>query len=332
MMSKLMISLLITLVAFVVTVIFTAILLSIFSKKRIGQNILEIGPHWHMKKSGTPTMGGISFIVASIFVIFLICIFSDICENRIEIIKTINLIIYGILNGFIGIIDDIAKYRKRKNEGLKPLAKLILQTIASILFLALLSITVGIEKNISIPSLNISINLGVFYYPLAVVVLCGFVNAVNLTDGVDGLASSVSMTTGVFFFFISNVFVDVMSISIIGAIIIGITLGFLMYNFYPAKIFMGDTGSLFLGAIISGCAVLLNNVFLVLVYGFVFLIEALSVILQVGVFKISKGKRLLLMAPLHHHFEQKGWSEIKIVSVFTGVNAIFCVLALMNFI
>ena len=174
--------------------------------------------------------------------------------------------------------------------------------------------------------------MGVFYYPLAVFVLCGFVNAVNLTDGVDGLASSVSMTTGVFFFFISNVFVDIMSISIIGAIIIGITLGFLMYNFYPAKIFMGDTGSLFLGAIISGCAVLLNNVFLVLVYGFVFLIEALSVILQVGVFKISKGKRLLLMAPLHHHFEQKGWSEIKIVSVFTGVNAIFCVLALMNFI
>ena len=331
-MNNLTISLFIILIAFVLTAIFTAILISIFRKRKIGQNILEIGPHWHMKKSGTPTMGGISFIVVSIFVIFLICIFSDISENRIEIIKTINLIIYGILNGFIGIIDDIAKYRKRKNEGLKPLAKLILQTIASILFLALLSITVGIEKNISIPSLNISINLGVFYYPLAVVVLCGFVNAVNLTDGVDGLASSVSMTTGVFFFFITNVFVDIMSISIIGAIIIGITLGFLMYNFYPAKIFMGDTGSLFLGAIISGCAVLLNNVFLVLVYGFVFLIEALSVILQVGVFKISKGKRLLLMAPLHHHFEQKGWSEIKIVSVFTGVNAIFCVLALMNFI
>lgn len=331
-MSKLMISLLITLVAFVFTLIFTAVLLSIFSKKRIGQNILEIGPRWHMKKSGTPTMGGISFIVVSILVIILVCVFTDVSENRTEIIKTINLIIYGILNGFIGIIDDVAKYRKRKNEGLKPFTKFILQIIVSILFLALLSITVGIEKNISIPSLNLSINLGIFYYPLAVIVLCGFVNAVNLTDGIDGLASSVSMTTGLFFFFIANVFVDMMSIGIIGAIIIGITLGFLMYNFYPAKIFMGDTGSLFLGAIISGCAVLLNNVLLLLIYGFVFLVEALSVILQVGIFKISKGKRLLLMAPIHHHFEQKGWSEIKIVSVFTGVNAIFCVLALMNFI
>lgn len=330
-MNNLTISLFIILIAFVLTVIFTAILISIFRKRKIGQNILEIGPHWHIKKSGTPTMGGISFLIVSFIVIALVLVLFDINANRIEIIKIVNLIIYGILNGLIGIIDDIAKYRKRKNEGLKPLTKLILQFIASILFLTFLSVTVGIEKNILIPSLNLDLKLGALYYPLAVIVLCGFVNAVNLTDGVDGLAASVSLTTGAFFFLIANIFVDILSISVVGAIIIGIALGFLIFNFYPAKIFMGDTGSLFLGAIISGCSIIMNNVLLLLVYGFVFLIEALSVILQVAVFKLNKRKRLFLMAPLHHHFEKKGWSEIKIVSVFTGVNAIFCALALLNF-
>lgn len=327
-MNNLMFFALIFIIAFASTAIATRYLISKFSKHRVGQTIREEGPSWHMKKTGTPTMGGISFIMAS----FLVVLISFVLLSSNEIIRIIDLVVFGVLNGFIGLIDDLAKYRKKQNEGLKPLSKLILQVIASVIYVVLLKLTVGITTVIEIPILNFSFDLGILYYPIAIFVLCGFVNAVNLTDGLDGLASSVSLTSGMFLFVAGLLVFNSISLTTIGTLIVGIALGFLIFNLYPAKIFMGDTGSLFLGGIIAGSGVLLNNIFLVLGYGFVFLVEAMSVILQVVFFKITKGKRLFMMAPIHHHFEKKGWGEMKIVSIFTGVNAIICVVTLLSLV
>lgn len=187
--------------------------------------------------------------------------------------------------------------------------------------------SIGLETILYIPFLKIYFNIGFFYYIIAFFILCGIVNSVNLTDGIDGLASSITLTIGIVISLASFTNVENIVLSFFGAILIGASIGFLTYNLHPAKVFMGDTGSLFLGAVIVGISFLINNILIVVVYGFVFVCEALSDILQVAYFKISKGKRIFKMAPLHHHFEQKGWSEMKIVSVFSLINLAFCIIA-----
>lgn len=317
------------LTSLVLTIACTRILIPIIASKKYGQKILECGPNWHKKKEGTPTMGGIGFIIP-IIICFILFFFILRTENQTrEILCTLNVLIYAVLNALIGIIDDLAKIRKKQNEGLTPLKKFMFQSVAAILFLVSFKLSVGIDTSIVIPFSDVRIELGFMFYIIAFFVLCGFVNAVNLTDGIDGLASSVTLTVSVLFLAVSLT-IDSTPLLFFSSSVLGAMLGFLVFNFHPAKIFMGDTGSLFLGAIVVSYSFISNNIILVLLYGFVFLCEAMSDIIQVVYFKLSKGKRILKMAPLHHHFEKCGWSEVKIVSVFTVVNLIFCILAYLS--
>lgn len=314
-------------VVFMSTVIITKKLIPVLARKKIGQKILEIGPNWHKSKNGTPTMGGIGFVLSITITLFIVLtIFGKELDNR-ENSSIINVFLYAILNGIIGMIDDIAKIRKRENEGLTPKGKLILQSIASILFLFLMSQNSVVSTSVKIPFADLEIELGFFYYIFAFLLLCGVTNAVNLTDGLDGLASTCVLSVGAFISFVGLAAIESVALCFFGASLLGAMLGFLIFNFHPAKIFMGDTGSLFLGALVVGISFAINNPLLVLIYGFVFICEALSVVLQVTYFKLTKGKRLFKMAPLHHHFEKSGYSEIKVVYLFGIISVIFCIIA-----
>ncbi len=317
---------------FICTVLLTKMIIPLLTRKKIGQKILDIGPSWHKGKEGTPTMGGIAFVIASIisFTVVML-VFGRSIEKR-ELFCTINVFVYGVLNCLVGLIDDIAKLKKSKNEGLTPVGKLLLQSICSILFLIAMSVTVGVSTTIKIPFTDIELEIGFFYYILSFLILCGVVNAVNLTDGIDGLASICVLTVAMLFSFVGLAKENSTSLSFFGAVLIGATLGFLIYNLHPAKIFMGDTGSLFLGAIVVGASFILENPILVIIYGFIFICEAISDILQVVYFKITKGKRLFKMAPLHHHLEKCGFSEMKVVSIFGIINAIFCIIAFLGMV
>ena len=316
-----------TVFVFSMTTLILRVLIPKLARMGAGQKILNIGPNWHSKKEGTPTMGGISFIVSGLIATLLLLLFFGHSMERRDIITLINVIIFGVLNALVGIIDDIAKIRKKQNEGLTSKGKFLLQSIFCVIFLFMVKMSVGIDTKFIISRLNINFDLGYAYYILAYLALIGVVNSVNLTDGIDGLASSVAFTVGIFFAFVGITTAEKYTIVFMGALLIGSTLGFLLYNFHPASVFMGDTGSLYLGGIIAASSLMLGNIFLSLIYGFVFVLEAFSDILQVSYFKITKGKRLFKMAPLHHHLEKIGWSEIKIVAVFSLVNILFCVVA-----
>lgn len=326
-MSKLYIFLTCFIITLILTIVILIKLIPFLKSKKVGQKILEIGPRWHKIKEGTPTMGGISFIIAS-FVAIVVCVivFYDYFDIK-ELILLINIFSYAILNALIGLIDDIAKMKKSKNEGLTPKIKFLFQSIVAILFLISLSTTYSINTTLYIPFFDITMELGLFYYVIAYLLLCGIVNSVNLTDGLDGLAAAITLTVGLFISFISFTVFDSLSATLLGATLLGASIGFLAFNLYPARIFMGDTGSLFFGAIVVSVSFVLNNPLLVLIYGFIFVIEALSDILQVGYFKLSHGKRIFKMAPLHHHFEKSGFSEMQIVAIFTLVNMVFCIFA-----
>lgn len=326
-MDKLLIFLSSLIITFVITVVILIKLIPYLRSIKIGQKILDIGPKWHKKKEGTPTMCGISFVIASLFSVILIILIFNSKLSLNDKLVIINVIAFSVLNGMIGIIDDIAKIRKSKNEGLTPKSKFLLQSIVAVLFLISLKFTVGIDTNIFIPFFNVNINLEFFYYILCYFIICGVVNSVNLTDGIDGLASSVALTVGLFLFFVSFTKLENVPLTVISSLIIGSTIGFLFFNLYPAKAFMGDAGSLFLGGLVVSSSFILNNPLLVLIYGFVFIVEALSDILQVSFFKLTKGKRIFKMAPIHHHFEKSGFSEMKIVMIFSITNILFCILA-----
>ena len=314
-------------ISLVITAICLKFIIPVLASHKMGQKILEIGPRWHKSKEGTPTMGGVSFILATIiaFIVFLI-VYRGKIEGR-NLCFALNIIVYALLNAMIGIIDDIAKLRKEKNEGLTPLAKFSFQSVVAILFLVSMHFTIGISTSLYIPFVDKYIELGYLYYVLCYIALCGVVNSVNLTDGIDGLASGVCLSVGVFFAVVGLSVIKEPTTVFFSAVIIGGMLGFLIYNFYPARVFMGDTGSLFLGALVVSVSFLIDNILLVLVYGFVFVCEALSVVLQVAYFKMTKGKRLLKMAPLHHHFEKCGLTEIQIVIAFVLLNSLFCTVA-----
>ena len=311
------------------TVAFTKKLIPILKSRSIGQRILSDGPTWHMAKEGTPTMGGIGFILASVAPFILCCILLGKEVVNTKLIALINVYVYAILNGMIGVIDDWSKIKKRENKGLSAKGKFFLQSLIAIGFLISINFTSGINTVLEFSIINYSVNLGAFYYIFAFLLLCGMTNAVNLTDGLDGLASTCVFVVGVLFIFLSSTIDNGTAISILGAITVGSSLGFLFYNVHPAKVFMGDTGSLFFGGIIASSTFVVDNPLLVFLYGSVFLIEALSVILQVVYFKATKGKRLFKMAPLHHHFEKCGLSEMKIVYIFGAFSAITCLIAFL---
>lgn len=317
----------VALAIFVLTVILEKLIIPILQSHKVGQRILEIGPRWHKNKAGTPTMGGICFIMA---ILVIMSITSIIVATKGEAKSLIPLALalgLATLNGLIGFFDDYTKLVKKQNEGFTAKQKIVLQSLAAIIYLAAMGLTDNINTALHIPFTSVSLELGAFYYVFAFVLIIGFVNSVNLTDGIDGLASSVTLVVGIFFSVVAFVY-DMRMLALLGACLIGATAGFLIYNFYPARVFMGDTGSLFLGGLVVGATFVLDEPMIIFLVGIIYLIEAASDIIQVGVFKLSGRKiRVFKMAPIHHHFEKCGWSEIKIVAVFSLVTAIFCVIA-----
>ncbi len=317
-------------VCFVLTVAAARYAIPKLKSKKMGQPILEIGPRWHKSKEGTPTMGGITFIFAMLVTTALALVASGIIDGNIDallpFLPTLGL---ALANGLIGMIDDHAKLLKRQNQGLKAYQKFFLQVIVAALYLITMHAIGALETTLVIPYFDVEWELGAFYYIIALLLITGMINGVNITDGIDGLAASVTMVVGVFLAVVACLWHDG-ALGLDAALIIGGTLGFLVYNFYPARVFMGDTGSLFLGGMVVGSAFMLGSPLIVVVMGIVYIIETASVMLQVGYFKLTHGKRIFKMAPIHHHFEMCGWSEIKIVAVASVVTAAACVLAYLG--
>ena len=310
---------------FGLTALFGSLILPVLRSKKAGQPINEYLKS-HQVKAGTPTMGGISFVPAFLLVVAGFVIVWAIGFPSRKLIPVAVVVLYAIGNAAIGFVDDWFKLNKRQNEGLTEIQKLILQVVIAAAFLAMMALTGNLTTALHIPFTDISWELGFFAYPLYILVLVGFVNATNITDGLDGLSSSVCAAVAAFMvlfaFLTMNYEVGCMSASLLGCV-----LGFLIYNHHPAKMFMGDTGSLFLGAVIMGCGVLSGELALFVLAGFMFVIEMLSSLLQRVYYKLSHGKRLFKMAPLHHHFEKLGWNETEIVVLFTLVSLFFGILA-----
>ncbi len=292
---------------------------------KLGQKILDIGPRWHKGKEGTPTMGGIAMMIASLPVLIGAVCYIGFTDGWAETVKIGIAYITSILYGCIGLIDDSVKMLKKQNEGLTAKQKYLLQLVIAGAFLAAMKLWGGLSTELHIPFTDINLELGWFYYVFAIILITGVVNAVNLTDGIDGLASGVTLVVGGFFAVVSMSLGN-MSETALSACVIGVTLGFLVYNAYPAKIFMGDTGSLFLGGMAVSLAFMIDSPLIIVICGIVYIIEALSVMIQVTVYKLTK-KRVFKMAPIHHHFEMCKWSEVKIVTVFMAVTALASVAA-----
>lgn len=302
-------SLLILILSFILTAVLERILIPIL-KRSAKQPIYEGGPSWHIAKSGTPTMGGIAFLAVAVPLLFFSAFYLSTAQNHESAISLLLALLFSTLNSTVGIIDDITKLRRRENAGLTPKQKILLQFLIAAIFLLLHAWLFGANTVIVFPFAEI--DLGFLYYPVMLIMLVGIVNCANLTDGIDGLAASVAFTAAVALLVITGFAIP--EISFILCSLIGIMLGFLMFNFHPAKIFMGDTGSLFIGAMLAGAAMSQKNPLLILPIGGVYVIEGISVILQVLFFKLT-GKRLFKMAPLHHHLEKKGLSEAKICAL-----------------
>jgi phospho-N-acetylmuramoyl-pentapeptide-transferase len=216
---------------------------------------------------------------------------------------------------------------KKQNEGLLAWQKFALQLLAAVLYLIAMRLWGGLDTTLHIPFTDFAPDLGILYYVIALILITGMSNSTNLTDGIDGLASSITLVVGGFLALVAF-HMQMRSLSLIGALVIGGMLGFLVYNFHPARVFMGDTGSLFLGGLLTGAAFALGSPLIILICGLMYIVETVSVILQVSVFKLSgRKKRLFLMAPIHHHFEKLGWGEVKIVSVFSALTVLFCIVA-----
>ena len=307
---------------FLLSVLIERFMIPVLKSRKVGQKILEIGPRWHMSKEGTPTMGGICFILAMLVVSAVALIVNG--EDALPFVFAMGL---GLANALIGFVDDYTKLMKKQNEGLLAWQKFALQLLAAALYLAAMTLWGGMTTVLALPFTDFSIDLGVVYYVFALILITGMVNSTNLTDGIDGLASTVTLIIGGFLSLVAFR-LEMRSLSLIGALIVGGMIGFLVYNFHPARVFMGDTGSLFLGGLLTGAAFALGEPLIILICGFMFVLETISVMLQVSVFKLSgRKKRLFRMAPIHHHFEQCGWGEIKIVAVFGIVTVLLCAMS-----
>ena len=312
---------------FVATAVGSRFLIPVLKSKKMGQKILEMGPRWHKSKEGTPTMGGLTFLIAATVAGIIFCLiyaFSGACDNRYLLGFALTIAL-GFGNGVIGIIDDLTKFKKSKNEGLTPPQKFFLQLFFAALYLFAMHRQGLLSTVIALPFTSFAFDAGIFYYALAIILITGIVNSVNLTDGLDGLCSMVTFVIGAFFA-VCGISFNITVLTVLGAVICGSCGGFLVYNFYPARVFMGDTGSLFLGGLVAGGAFMLDEPFIIIIAGLIYIVESLSVIIQVGVFKLT-GKRVFKMSPIHHHFERCDWSEIKIDVIFSVVTAVCCTLA-----
>lgn len=300
----------------ILSLILGKILIPVLKRLHAGQSIREEGPKSHMVKSGTPTIGGLIFLFSAIITTLLTGNFK----------VSVFMILFSTLAfGAVGFIDDYIKVVMKRNLGLRAYQKLFLQILTAVILIIYQYNSKHMGTDLYIPFLKDYRSIGVFYIPFIIFVIVGTVNSVNLTDGLDGLSTSVTIICLLFFNVVAVKFqryeIAAFSLALAGALI-----GFLFFNKYPAKVFMGDTGSLALGGAISAIALLLNVPLILPIAGGIYFIETLSVIIQVVSFK-TRGKRVFLMSPLHHHFEQKGWHEKKIVSVFSLVELILCIIS-----
>ena len=296
------------------------LLLPVLRALKAGQSIREVGPTWHNYKAGTPMMGGLMFIFAAI-----ICLLINL--PSMQDYTVFYVLLLSLCFGAVGFVDDYCKLKKKQNMGLNSLQKFMLQLAVSALYLYLLYRQGAMSTAVYIPFVNVSFELHpIAYIFLAMFIMVGCDNAVNLTDGVDGLSSSVTIPVMVFFA-AAAVKLGKLELALLPASLVGGLIAYLFYNWHPAKVFMGDTGSLFLGGVVCAMAFALDMPLILILVGFVYIMETLSVILQVGYFKLTHGKRLFKMSPIHHHFEMCGWKEVKIVLVFAAVSAVMCAVA-----
>ena len=298
------------------------LLLPVLRALKAGQSIREIGPTWHNKKAGTPMMGGLMFIGG-----LILCLLGNLMAGVVEDYTVFYVLALALCFGLVGFLDDFFKLKFKRNLGLTSIQKALLQMAVSALYLYLLYRQGVMSSHLYIPFADISVYIRpIVYIFIAMFIMVGCVNAVNLTDGVDGLCGSVTVPVMVFFT-AAAVAKGQYDLAVMPAALVGGLIAYLFFNWHPAKVFMGDTGSLFLGGVVCALAFALDMPLILLLVGFVYIIETLSVILQVGYFKLTHGKRLFKMSPIHHHFEMCGWKEEKIVLVFAGVSAVMCLIA-----
>ncbi len=308
------------LVSFGVTALMSPVLIPWLKRLKFGQEILEIGPSWHKSKEGTPTMGGVAFICG----VLAATIMALLIRHSLPLLM---ILVISLGFGLIGFTDDYIKVVKKRNLGLTARQKFLLQTILAVIYVVVMARTGNLDNHIIIPFVKKTVAMPWFLYIILILfVVTGTVNAVNLTDGIDGLATSITAVVSLFFAIASVMLSDLNSMWYSLAVLGG-CLAFLMFNAHPAKMFMGDTGSLFLGGSVSVLALGLKMPLILIIVGFVYLFETLSVIIQVTSFKLTK-KRVFKMTPIHHHFEMCGWKENKIVGVFTAVTVILCIIGI----
>ena len=322
-------------VAFVISAVIGKFLVPALRRWKAGQSIKEDGPTWHMSKQGTPTMGGLMFILATIIVVLVVNGPAILSGDWTSVI----VLVFALVFGAIGFLDDYAKIKKKENTGLTAGQKFLLQLAAAILFIVLLRKCGILSPNLYVPFFGVELHLPwVVYLIFAVLVITGTVNAVNITDGLDGLSSSVTLPVCAFFAaafgwaWVKWQQSGTAGMAVFAAALFGGLVGFLLYNHYPAKVFMGDTGSLFLGSAVCGMAFALDLPLILILVGIIYIIETLSDIIQVTYFKATHGKRIFRMAPLHHHLEMGGWNEKKVVFVFASISLVFCILAFFGVI
>lgn len=306
--------------SFILTYLFGKFMIPVLHKMKYGQSIREEGPKAHMKKQGTPTVGGIIFIFPTMLITILYSIFYLKNLNNSSIVAMVIFLAFG----FIGFLDDYLKIKRKKNLGLRAYQKMLLLLIVTYL-IYIFSKDTG--TTLYMPILELDIELSYLYLPFLFVYFTGVTNAVNLTDGLDGLATTVTIIVLIFLFLASFIFGNI-HLGIFIFILIGALMAFLIFNINPAKVFMGDTGSLALGGAVSASAFILGIEITLILAGAIYVIEALSVIIQVLVYKLTK-KRVFKMAPIHHHFEHMGWSENKVVYVFGIITLVVCVISFL---
>lgn len=320
-------------VAFVVTALAGKLLIPFLHKLHFGQSIREDGPTWHKSKQGTPTMGGIMFILGSVaaaLIGYAVFALTDKgLADPLEQMQFFGGIVMAMLFGLIGFLDDYIKVVKKRNLGLTAWQKILGQVLVTALYLTALYIAGDRSTIINVPFLG-QWDLGFFYYPILGILIIGIVNSVNLTDGIDGLCGSITFIVAVFFMVVSTI-AGQYGMKILATALAAACIGFLVYNLHPAKVFMGDTGSLFLGGMVVALGFGMNMEFILFFAGFIYCCESLSVILQVISFKTT-GKRIFRMSPIHHHFELGGMSENKIVVLFSGITLIMCVIGVFAFV
>lgn len=315
----------VALISFVLTVIISKIVIPILRGHKIGQSIRLEGPVSHRSKAGTPTMGGICFIMAMLVALAVMTVIYAVFDRQRELIPLALTLALALANGLVGFVDDYCKLIKKQNEGLKAYQKFLLQMLVAGIYVVVLNYLGYIDTSLHIPFTGIAIELGWVYYAFAIFLIVGMANSVNLTDGIDGLATSVTLVVAGFFAVVAFSMLSA-PLALMSAALIGGLLGFLIFNANPAKVFMGDTGSLFLGGAVTGAAFMINEPLIILIAGGIYVMETLSVMIQVTSFKL-RNKRVFKMTPIHHHFEKCDWSEWKIVGVFSAITVLLCVAA-----